>query len=416
LHVAQVGGGTTTFAYDADGGRVKTVKASGATVYTPFPDYEEELNGPAVIRRSTYRLAGQLVAVRVSGDPVTANNGLFYYHTDHLGSTAALTKGSDGAVLGSSVARYYPFGAYRTAPTPTVTDREYTGHRHNDDIGLIYMNARYFVPYINRWIQPDTIVPDPTNPQSFNRYSFVLNNPIRFKDPTGHFCYDAAANEFSEGSCFDAQQQELLDYFLSLLGQRSNAYTDLDITRDLLLRATDSIDDPVAALRAASEIVRAGVIDPGFGFGFEESKFFYGPSTTLRLGDAGFGDLADLIAPNQVAHLIGEAYVGAFMHRKTGSAEAGEALVWGNEVRNLLGQPLQETIIDTDLGIIANDLGACLETGQEADLAASLAVEAIQDYDWPWSPALSELSRMPFGFPRWPFSLGVITSGVMLGD
>jgi RHS repeat-associated protein len=198
LHVAQVGGGTTTFAYDADGGRVKTVKASGATVYTPFPDYEEELNGPAVIRRSTYRLAGQLVAVRVSGDPVTANNGLFYYHTDHLGSTAALTKGSDGAVLGSSVARYYPFGAYRTAPTATVTDREYTGHRHNDDIGLIYMNARYYVSSIGRFASADSLVPDPAAPQSHNRYSYSLNNPTNYSDPTGHYVADNVGGRVCE--------------------------------------------------------------------------------------------------------------------------------------------------------------------------------------------------------------------------
>jgi GH24 family phage-related lysozyme (muramidase) len=41
-------------------------------------------------------------------------------------------------------------------------------------------------PYINRFLQPDTIIPDPANPQSWNRFSYVLNNPIRFNDPTGH--------------------------------------------------------------------------------------------------------------------------------------------------------------------------------------------------------------------------------------
>ena len=43
-------------------------------------------------------------------------------------------------------------------------------------------------PYINHFIQPDTIIPNPANPQSWNRYSYVQNNPIRFNDPTGHRC------------------------------------------------------------------------------------------------------------------------------------------------------------------------------------------------------------------------------------
>jgi len=41
-------------------------------------------------------------------------------------------------------------------------------------------------PYINRFLQPDTLIPNLTNPQSLNRFSYVLNNPIRYNDPTGH--------------------------------------------------------------------------------------------------------------------------------------------------------------------------------------------------------------------------------------
>jgi len=48
------------------------------------------------------------------------------------------------------------------------------------------MNARYYVNYINRFLSPDPIIPDPTNPQSFNRYSYVLNQPTKYIDPSGH--------------------------------------------------------------------------------------------------------------------------------------------------------------------------------------------------------------------------------------
>jgi hypothetical protein len=51
---------------------------------------------------------------------------------------------------------------------------------------LYYYNARYNEPLIGRFISPDTIVPAPANPQSFNRYSYCLNNPLKYTDPSGY--------------------------------------------------------------------------------------------------------------------------------------------------------------------------------------------------------------------------------------
>jgi len=50
----------------------------------------------------------------------------------------------------------------------------------------MYYGARYYQPYLNRWLSPDTIVPDPANPQSLNRFSYALGNPVRYTDPSGH--------------------------------------------------------------------------------------------------------------------------------------------------------------------------------------------------------------------------------------
>ena len=54
----------------------------------------------------------------------------------------------------------------------------------------------------NRMLTPDTIVPDPTNPQTFNRYSYVNNNPVNFTDPTGHYSCNISFNK--AGVCVDA--------------------------------------------------------------------------------------------------------------------------------------------------------------------------------------------------------------------
>ena len=56
---------------------------------------------------------------------------------------------------------------------------------------LYFYGSRWYDPALGQWASPDTIVPDPANPQALNRYSYVLNNPLRYTDPTGHaVCVD----------------------------------------------------------------------------------------------------------------------------------------------------------------------------------------------------------------------------------
>ncbi|NJN55451.1 MAG: DUF1080 domain-containing protein, partial [Anaerolineae bacterium] len=138
---------------------------------------------------------GNHIALKTQGSTVRFDNvrvtlltgTLVFFYGDHLGSTSLMYDATAGQVVAGSQTRHLPFGGYRgAAPTQTVTDRGFTGHKQNDDLGLIYMNARYYVPYINRFVSADSIVPDPANPQSYNRYSYARNNPLKFVDPTGH--------------------------------------------------------------------------------------------------------------------------------------------------------------------------------------------------------------------------------------
>jgi RHS repeat-associated protein len=86
--------------------------------------------------------------------------------------------------------RYYPYGEERWASGTLPTDRRFTGQRWEQGLGLYDYNARWYHPYLNRWIQPDTIVPDSANPQSLNRFSYVLGNPLKYIDPTGYIQND----------------------------------------------------------------------------------------------------------------------------------------------------------------------------------------------------------------------------------
>jgi RHS repeat-associated protein len=67
-----------------------------------------------------------------------------------------------------------------------VSDYTFTGQRAERGLGLMDYQARYYDSYLNRFISADTIVAEPGNPQSLNRYSYVNNSPLRFNDPTGH--------------------------------------------------------------------------------------------------------------------------------------------------------------------------------------------------------------------------------------
>jgi RHS repeat-associated protein len=99
------------------------------------------------------------------------------------GSTSLTTNSSGGKV---AELRYYPYGETRFSSGTTPTARRYTGQIEDAAIGLYFYNARYYDPYLNRFISPDSIIPDPANPQDLNRYSYVRNNPVRYTDPTGH--------------------------------------------------------------------------------------------------------------------------------------------------------------------------------------------------------------------------------------
>jgi RHS repeat-associated protein len=54
------------------------------------------------------------------------------------------------------------------------------------ELGLLYYNARFYAPTLDRFISADTLIPNPANPQSYNRYAYVGNRPLNFSDPTGH--------------------------------------------------------------------------------------------------------------------------------------------------------------------------------------------------------------------------------------
>jgi RHS repeat-associated protein len=193
-------GVTTTYVYDGDGNRVK--QTVGGVVTTYVNKYFEKTGAD---NTSNYYLGSKLIAVRVA---TQQNSTLSYILQDHLGSTAG-SVAQNGTIAGTI--SYFSFGAIRASSGTSPTDKKFTG-QILDTIGLYYYGARYYDPVIGRFISPDSIVPNPANPQSLNRYSYCLNNPLKYVDPSGHDDlewesspppdYQDYINRINEGCCF----------------------------------------------------------------------------------------------------------------------------------------------------------------------------------------------------------------------
>lgn len=134
-----------------------------------------------------YNIAGAVITYH-DGSRITS-----FVHTDNQGSIVATTN-----YLGvvQTQALYEPFGTqsivyevpvYGTNNYGPITEKGYTGHRQMDHVGIIHMNGRIYDPTLGRFLQADPFIQAPMNSQSYNRYAYVLNNPMSYTDPSGYF-------------------------------------------------------------------------------------------------------------------------------------------------------------------------------------------------------------------------------------
>lgn len=105
-----------------------------------------------------------------------------HYHKDHLNSTRLITD-EDG--LRVSAHDYLPFGE-ELNPDDSGEVLKFAGHER-DASDRDYMHARYYNPESARFLATDPVLGNPADPQTWNRYSYVTNNPLRYVDPNGEW-------------------------------------------------------------------------------------------------------------------------------------------------------------------------------------------------------------------------------------
>jgi RHS repeat-associated protein len=144
--------------------------------------------------RHLIKADGALIEV----DKTTGTNSDTYYITqDHIGSSSVVTNSAAAVLVDESFGAWGARRGSNWTGSPSTPDNNaianttnigFTGQTMLDSVKMIHMNGRVYDRVIGRFLSADPTIPDPGNTQSFNRYSYVVNSPLTFVDPSG-FCY-----------------------------------------------------------------------------------------------------------------------------------------------------------------------------------------------------------------------------------
>lgn len=177
--------------------RIFQTTEKGSTVYlnptkTGGKLFEIDFHNEKGITYKHY-IGGMLAVYEINDGLLNVSDKTQYFLKDHLGSTDIVTDASGNEVERLS---FDAFGQRRDASNWQLADapieaqqtnQGYTGHEHLDNVGIIHMNGRLYDPILGRFLSADPNVQAPKNTQNLNRYSYVLNNPLSFTDPSGYF-------------------------------------------------------------------------------------------------------------------------------------------------------------------------------------------------------------------------------------
>jgi RHS repeat-associated protein len=152
--------------------------------------YEKNIKGTSVTYVHYIKAGAATIAMYKSKSDDSEETR--YLHKDHLGSITEITDESGTVVESLS---YDPHGKRRTPGWDDAVNqvfaqelsRSFTGHEYLDDLGLIHMGGRVYDPDLGRFLSADPNIQEPYNAQNLNRYSYVLNNPLSYTDPSGFF-------------------------------------------------------------------------------------------------------------------------------------------------------------------------------------------------------------------------------------
>ena len=238
-------GAPVKFDYDLDGVRIAKITAQGETHYLIDDGatlLEYDANG-ATLRKYDYGV--DLISLTDVASGTGARTTLFYTF-DGLGSTSELVSAT-GAVQIT-----YQFDAWGNILTSLGTSdnpKLYTGQDYDPETGLQYFAARYYDSTTGTFLTQDSVAGRLDTPPSLNRYTYVLDNPTRYTDPTGHAPLSPAADLIHAESQFEIQTAREATQGWGVLGSLIRGYTEItnglgdDTRRDIHQFLQDTVND-----------------------------------------------------------------------------------------------------------------------------------------------------------------------------
>ncbi len=178
-----------SYAYDGKGERVKKCTNTGCTTGTLY----WKGSGSDTLLESSVTGSGTEEYIFFNGKRVArrdaSNSAVHYYFSDHLGSASVITSATGTSQEESD---YYPYGGERVITNGDPNTYKFTGKERDAESGLDNFGARYMASTMGRFMSadPSRLSVFFTNPQSWNRYSYVYNNPLRLTDDNGKWPTD----------------------------------------------------------------------------------------------------------------------------------------------------------------------------------------------------------------------------------
>ena len=311
--ISNTAGTRLDFRYDGGHGRTVENWSTGLLVlYVGSQFFEEQIKAGVTTGKAYIGSPDGVIGVVTIGTNGSLNRR--YWYKDHLGSVMAERDSGSTAVV---YLGYDEWGAHRPGfnPAAEATARGFTGHEHLDAFTLIHMNGRIYDPILGRFVSADPQIQDPFNPQNYNHYAYVLNNPLSLTDPTGFSWWTTWRRPILAIAAAVTMQYYLMPAILAASGFGLACTAEGGV---ILSEAGNAISAVASGFAAGG--IQGGNLQSAV-YGALTAAAFYGVGSLAGAHGLGGGDF---LGPNHLAAIAGHAAVGcASSAAQGGSCKSG---------------------------------------------------------------------------------------------